>query len=311
MRRWHLPIRFLFELEKKRTRYHSDDSCTSFYTCNGGIRFQEQSCPDGLFFNGMNCDWPNNVDCVEKKFDNPVAHLINKPCTTGIYQVRGAPDKFYQCTEGIKHQQQSCPTGLLFNEHDGICDWPRNVEILPAETAASCFDGLHGSQYWLDEFYYCYDNSFYWDQCPTGLQFNQRLSKCDWPEEVKVYADLVDDDVNGQTLKDFNEIKDFLSCFWSCSRQENWVSYWWSWWSYWQDAPLSQKYQCSKQCVRQGARNRRSDVDTCIDGFVVENNTFTECRDGIQLPSRVCPKGLHFNMDEGTCVPLYQRADHL
>lgn len=243
---------------------------------------------------------------------NPVAHLINKPCTTGIYQVRGAPNKFYQCTKGIKHHEQSCPAGLLFNERDGICDWPRNVEVLPEETAASCFDGLHGSWYSSDWFYYCYDNSKYWDRCPTGLTFNSHTSKCDWPNNVELYADLLVDGITSQTLKDVEEIKTFLSCFWDCSRLTyRSIGYWGYWWS-WREAPLRYKYQCSKQCIRQAARNRRSNEDKkCTDGFIVENNTYTECRDGIKMPSRVCPKGLHFDLDAKTCVPLYQRNDHL
>ena len=157
---------------------------------------KDQSCPDGLLFNGTSCDWPENVQCVDKtKTDAEVR--INRPCKTGIYQVRGTPSKFYQCTKGIKHQEQSCPAGrfetisvdldenfkfwpwkgLLFNEKKGICDWAHNVEVLPAETAESCFDGVHGLWYWSDGYYYCYDNQRYYGWCPTGLTFNQEKSK--------------------------------------------------------------------------------------------------------------------------------------
>ena len=52
-----------------------------------------------------------------------------------------------------------------------------NVEVLPAETAESCFDGVHGLHWWSDGYYYCYDNQRYYGCCPTGLTLNQEKSK--------------------------------------------------------------------------------------------------------------------------------------
>ena len=189
--------------------------------------------------------------------------MINKPCETGIYQVRGSPDKFYQCTKGIKHHEQSCPAGLLFNEAEGICDWADNVEVLPAETASSCYDGLHGLSYpysyWYpDWYYYCYDNIRYYDRCPGGLTFDSNAKKCVWPSEIMaIVGDL---EISSETIKDVKEIQSFFSCFWNCGGWD------WDWWYGWHRKSLSQKYRCSNRCLRRASRNRR-ETETCEDGF--------------------------------------------
>ena len=237
--------------------------------------------------------------------------MINKPCETGIYQVRGSPDKFYQCTKGIKHHEQSCPAGLLFNEAEGICDWADNVEVLPAETASSCYDGLHGLwypySYWYpDWYYYCYDNIRYYDRCPGGLTFDSNAKKCVWPSEIMaIVGDL---EISSETIKDVKEIQSFFSCFWNCGGWDwGWIG---DWWYGWHRKSLSQKYKCSNRCLRRAARNRR-ETETCEDGFEVRDDLYIECREGIKLPARSCPKGLRFDLDQELCVPLYQQVDHL
>ena len=44
-------------------KYRTPNSCSSFYICSNGIRFPNIECPNGLHFNGTDCDWPSEVDC--------------------------------------------------------------------------------------------------------------------------------------------------------------------------------------------------------------------------------------------------------
>ena len=48
--------------------------------------------------------------------------------------------------------------------------------------------------------------------------------------------------------------------------------------------------------IYRAARNRREIEGTCKDGFTLENDTFTECRDGVALPPQSCPAGLTFDL---------------
>merc|ERR1739848_148497 len=43
---------------------HETD-CSKFYQCHCGERYEDQSCPEGLLFNGELgvCDFPDNVEC--------------------------------------------------------------------------------------------------------------------------------------------------------------------------------------------------------------------------------------------------------
>ena len=66
-------------------------------------------------------------------------------------------------------EEMSCPSGLLFNEDSGVCDWPENVAVLPAGETTECFDGIWGS-YWSTSYYgYCYDGFYYYAYCPYPL----------------------------------------------------------------------------------------------------------------------------------------------
>ena len=55
--------------------------CKQYVFCQGGLVTATMDCPSGLLFNGLNCDWPENVDC----FDKPTT-----PATAGTYVCGGA-----------------------------------------------------------------------------------------------------------------------------------------------------------------------------------------------------------------------------
>merc|ERR1712227_617478 len=57
-------------------------------------------------------------------------------CADGIHPVECACDKFYMCSHGNPHPEQSCAPGTLFNPELSVCDWPDNVECAPCPTEA-------------------------------------------------------------------------------------------------------------------------------------------------------------------------------
>merc|ERR1712018_516578 len=69
---------------------------------------------------------------------------------------------YYVCQGAVKHHKP-CPTGLVFNENENVCDWPENVEecdgkktSLPfppsAETTRRLFrPKVKRIQRWLDQ----------------------------------------------------------------------------------------------------------------------------------------------------------------
>ena len=99
--------------------------------------------------------------------------------------MRGEPSKFYQCFQGVQFEEISCPSGLLFNEELGVCDWPRNVAVLPLVDPFECFDGIYSagtgwdgeSPGMVDWYWYCYDSQPYFGKCPHPLDVSLRIHR--------------------------------------------------------------------------------------------------------------------------------------
>ncbi len=56
--------------------------CSSFYSCNNGVAIL-MHCPDGLYFNDELevCDWPQNVNCLPKRYLEEVKYQTGSPFT--------------------------------------------------------------------------------------------------------------------------------------------------------------------------------------------------------------------------------------
>ena len=54
---------------------------------------------------------------------------IARKCPDGHKSMRDRGDcsKFFQCHNGLVSNEVSCPEGLVFSEHAGVCDWSDNV----------------------------------------------------------------------------------------------------------------------------------------------------------------------------------------
>merc|ERR1711957_181099 len=137
-----------------------DTKCNSFYQCANGHQYEDQECPEGLMYNSDKeyCDYPDNVDCRRtdwncytscvgdkwwsmvtaakcssrcygKSVNTEAAQVEAKEaaCEDGIHAHETSCDMYYQCANGHRYEDQSCPEGLVYNSDAEYCDYPENV----------------------------------------------------------------------------------------------------------------------------------------------------------------------------------------
>ncbi|XP_029291998.1 chondroitin proteoglycan 2-like [Cottoperca gobio] len=138
----------------------ADPHC--FYNCYGATTFLEH-CSAGLVFNQVinNCDYPQNTGtfCVGKD--------------DGQYSNTADPHSFYNCG-GKRTFLQYCPPGLIFNEEDNCCGYPKSST--PTNTGTFCVRKTDGRYVNLNDptsFYECLNQITYNNICTTGLVFKQ------------------------------------------------------------------------------------------------------------------------------------------
>lgn len=107
---------------------------------------------------------------------------------------------FFQCSGG-KMVKLPCPPGLHWNQQEKMCDWPHKVnrpECPASATSQTCNTapnsegfrcskptGLFPVSNDCKSFYMCDHCKATKKPCPKGLAWNQKLTTCDWPENVK------------------------------------------------------------------------------------------------------------------------------
>ncbi|XP_063830120.1 uncharacterized protein LOC135079394 [Ostrinia nubilalis] len=205
------------------------------------------------------CDWPENVDCGDRVIpdgesggndneggsnnnggnDNGDAGNDsndsgnNGPCncnpneapeicavedSDGVLIAHNKCNEFYVCGGG-KPFALPCPSGLLYNPHKGVCDWPENVDCgdriiggdenndsgnnenggndndnngscncnpgqAPAICAADGSDGVLIAHEICNNFYVCGNTKPVSFRCPVNLVYNPYTETCDWAENV-------------------------------------------------------------------------------------------------------------------------------
>jgi len=133
----------------------------------------------------------------------PVAPVVTKdPCIGKEYS--SDPKNcniFYQC-HGGKMVKLPCPPGLQWNQRETMCDWPHKVNRpeCPAAVASTKCNvagdsstgyvcpkptGLFSVNDDCKSFYMCDHCKAIKKPCPKGLAWNQQLTTCDWPANVK------------------------------------------------------------------------------------------------------------------------------
>ncbi|XP_076343537.1 uncharacterized protein LOC143243779 isoform X2 [Tachypleus tridentatus] len=157
--------------------------CGSFWHCSNGIPYLKD-CPANLHWSveRNRCEWP----CVAK-CDPSVSPCPTDPSTTNpdTCDCNGCltPHPFncsayYICIHG--HQKLLfCPSGLYFNKHTKVCDYPENVRcwhfICPAKNGM--FKNVHD----CGSFWHCSNGIPYLKDCPANLHWSVERYRCEWP----------------------------------------------------------------------------------------------------------------------------------
>ncbi|XP_023944029.2 probable chitinase 10 [Bicyclus anynana] len=213
----------------------SASTCDSYLLCVSG-QWRKQLCPPGLHWDKRTnrCDWVEFAMCEVRRPETttkrPFQTLLTtsvtkrpttartttrKPttlsgqyqvptnCLTGTYHGHPRCEKFYVCVNGALIAQ-SCAPGLVWNQKNSQCDFPRassctdrrqvtssTGEIKPSavqlveEKPMYCESG----QYAQDpsdctRYLHCLFGKFEEFACSAGLHWNQEKQICDWPSSA-------------------------------------------------------------------------------------------------------------------------------
>lgn len=110
--------------------------CSQYYICSQGAPLV-QNCQANLYFNPEGfCDWPENVDCVDKIIPSEpegapidaeaVAFCADESSEGALIPAKDCK-RFYQCTAAGLAVGFKCNDGLVYNIA-GWCDWTENVD---------------------------------------------------------------------------------------------------------------------------------------------------------------------------------------
>ncbi|CAH2243775.1 jg12690 [Pararge aegeria aegeria] len=108
----------------RRAQIPSTNLCSNFLNCWDGWAF-EQECPAGLMFSTEGyCDYPQNVNCNNRKVKEPVSPM----CSKEFEAFRNKVDcsEFFVCVNSLPVRFK-CPADLAYSEVLGICDYPGRV----------------------------------------------------------------------------------------------------------------------------------------------------------------------------------------
>ncbi|XP_045760436.1 uncharacterized protein LOC123864204 [Maniola jurtina] len=108
----------------RRAQIPSPNLCSNFLNCWDGWAF-EQECPAGLLFSNEGyCDYPQNVNCNNRKVKEP----LNPTCSKEFEAFRNKVDcsEFFVCVNSLPVRFK-CPADLAYSEILGICDYPSRV----------------------------------------------------------------------------------------------------------------------------------------------------------------------------------------
>jgi len=151
-----LPEMDASELCQEEGLFAVPGNCANFVQCyniDGELVGNEKACPDKLYFNPkiQVCDWPENLENNEchngKAPYNPetdsivvpdvnneveeIAQDANKFCSTmkaeGTFRDPVDCSVFYVCQSGGRSDKFHCPSGTVYNDIKGYCDYADNL----------------------------------------------------------------------------------------------------------------------------------------------------------------------------------------
>nr|CDJ82147.1 Chitin binding protein domain containing protein [Haemonchus contortus] len=207
------------DCSSRQDGYYGSSCSSTFVSCSSGVAHQ-MKCPSKLVFNEVkgHCDYPE--DCksdtgVAPPADSPKSKREQQPnadatksvspsfCAMrkdGLYAEECSVD-FISCEQGVATPMK-CPSGLLFNNKKGHCDYPEDClsgskaseqKLPPAAsdqhlssvaTTVECKgkkDGYY-SNGCVPDYVSCISGVASLMTCPASLVFNEAKGYCDYPE---------------------------------------------------------------------------------------------------------------------------------
>ncbi|KAK5981300.1 hypothetical protein GCK32_007459 [Trichostrongylus colubriformis] len=198
-----------FDCSSRQDGYYGMSCSSEFVYCNGGVA-QPMKCPSLLVFNQAlgYCDYPEGCSSALglQAQSQTSAHSQQLPSVEstksvstsfcamrkdGFYAEKCSAD-FVSCKHGAATPMR-CPSGLLFNDKKGYCDYPEDCasdhspSAQGAPTTSPPFDckGKKDGYYsngCVREFVYCLDGVASRMNCPPSLVFNEKEGYCDYAE---------------------------------------------------------------------------------------------------------------------------------
>jgi hypothetical protein len=156
--------------------YANPADTTTFYICdNSGVATLNQ-CADSLVWNDAEkiCDWPRSSDPpADQTFECPgVGDYANPADTT----------TFFACDASGVATLNQCSPSLVFNQAEGICDWPSTSSGSSGQTFTCPAVGDYANLADSTTFYICDATGVATlNQCPASLVWNDEEKICDWP----------------------------------------------------------------------------------------------------------------------------------
>ncbi|KAK3592501.1 hypothetical protein CHS0354_026622, partial [Potamilus streckersoni] len=172
---------------------HESD-CHKFYKCFDGT-WIVQDCPSGLVWNDVEkiCDWEQNVPHCKNHSTNYNIKVDKSQCTNNDLKPHESDcHKFYKCFDGT-WIVQDCPSGLVWNDVEKICDWEQNVPHcknhstnynIKVDKSQCTNNDLKPHESDCHKFYKCFDGTWIVQDCPSGLVWNDIEKLCDWAQNV-------------------------------------------------------------------------------------------------------------------------------
>uniref|UniRef100_A0A8C4QFE2 chitinase n=1 Tax=Eptatretus burgeri TaxID=7764 RepID=A0A8C4QFE2_EPTBU len=136
----------------------------SYYNCSSGIA-RKRFCPVGesFDFNLHQCaPFGSNGECSGQANGALIPHALK--------------NKFYKCFGDVAYQI-TCPTTLVFNPANNVCDWNKEP-VDPVAVCAGTPDGAIPDNADPTKFYDCINGNEVPGDCPSGMSFDPTIKEC-------------------------------------------------------------------------------------------------------------------------------------
>ncbi|KFM72710.1 putative chitinase 3, partial [Stegodyphus mimosarum] len=330
-----------YKCPERNGMFRDPSNCRRFIHCSNYWPYTKD-CPGGLHFSVelQRCEWPCEAKCdltlpcvAAQQTPTPLRLPSTTPdplCPCKNCRVSNPESctKYVECTNGIS-KRKNCPRGQTFDHQRQRCDWAHKVDC-PYSQICPRSNGLFLYKDDCHKFVHCSNGIPYIKTCPSGLEFDPRTLRCEWPSgkcvsakpELSSRAEEIDEQLLQEEIDE-----ELFQEKWTCPEKFGYFPH---------ETSCSKFYQCSfgtphlKECSddlsynplyqtcdwqknvkcgshQQHYRRRCRRYDRQI--LCPQNKThvahphcdmFYDCSTGSPCPKR-CPNGLFFNSITHMC----------